>query len=440
MGRIKAKYPTGKFILKNRKKDKDEVVTVYLRYIVNSEPVFISTGVRVSENDWDDKKQSVRTKNRNSARLNNQLNKFKDDIDALIMSYEGRLTANIVRQMMKGEYAPVKKDPKKEDFIEYALARNQQRHEHDIAYSTYANANYYIRQFADFIHNELQLENLYLSELTVDIFERYKSYCLRRNNGKETINKKLVPLFKAVEYAANNEIIPYRLYTNVSELYFELKDKTYKDEVGDEDVHYLTDEQLQKLVDVYWKLKYPRTRDFLDMFFFAYHACGLRVSDVLTLEWKHINFQSRELIKNYVKGNVYNRIPLTDAAFAILNKWHKKTATQRFVFGLLHKNFDTRNAENLRKTILSKNRTIRTSLQSVGEKIGLPFNLTMHVARHSFAVAALNRGVSIHMISRLMAHASITTTEKVYAQFLQSTINQQVIELLSFEHLPSLDN
>ena len=440
MGRIKAKYPTGKFILKNRKKDKDEVVTVYLRYIVNSEPVFISTGVRVSENDWDDKKQSVRTKNRNSARLNNQLNKFKDDIDAQIMSYEGRLTAYIVRQIMKGEYTPVKKDPRKEDFIEYALARNQQRHEHDIAYSTYENANYYIRQFAEFIHNELELENLYLSELTVDIFERYKSYCLRRNNGKETINKKLVPLFKAVEYAANNEIIPYRLYTNVKELYFELKDKAYKDEVGDEDVHYLTDEQLQKLVDVYWKLKYPRTRDFLDMFFFAYHACGLRVSDVLTLEWKHINFQSRELIKNYVKGNVYNRIPLTDAAFAILNKWHKKTATQRFVFGLLHKNFDTRNAENLRKTILSKNRTIRTSLQSVGEKIGLPFNLTMHVARHSFAVAALNRGVSIHMISRLMAHASITTTEKVYAQFLQSTINQQVIELLSFEHLPSLDN
>lgn len=440
MGRIKAKYPTGKFILKYKKKDKDAEVTVYLQYIVNSEPVPISTGVRVSENDWDSKRQCVRTKNRNSTRLNNQLNKFKDDIDALIMSYEGRLTANIVRQMMKGEYAPVKKDPKKVEFIEYALDRNEQRYQHGLAYSTYENANYYIRQFAKFIHNELDLENLYLSELTIDIFEQYKSYCLRRNNCKETINKKLVPLIKAVEYAANNEIIPYRLYTNVSELYFELKDKAYKDEVGDEDVHYLTDEQLQMLVGVYWELKYPRTRDYLDMFFFAYHACGLRVSDIITLEWKHIDFQSRELIKNYVKGNVYNRIPLTDAAFAILNKWHKKTATQRFVFGLLHKNFDTRNAEDLRKTILSKNRTIRTSLQTVGNKIGLPFNLTMHVARHSFAVAALNRGVSIHMISRLMAHSSITTTEKVYAQFLQSTINQQVIELLSFEHLPSLDN
>ena len=63
--------------------------------------------------------------------------------------------------------------------------------------------------------------------------------------------------------------------------------------------------------------------------------------------------------------------------------------------------------------------------------------LAFHVARHSFAVAALERKITLHMISRLMAHSSITTTEKVYAEFLQSTINDEVINRLSFDFLPT---
>ena len=438
MGRQKAKYPTGSFILKYRKADKDAEVSIYLQYVVNSEPIQMATGIKVSENDWDSKKQCVRTRHKASARLNNQLFKIKEDIDKQIMEYEGRLTGSIVRKMMKGEYSPAKQNAKQIYFIDYISSRNQQRYDlEQIAFATYDNAKYYISQFHNYLVEVANIEELLLSEISVDIIERYKSYCLSRGNDKETINKKLTPIIKGVEYAANNELIPFRLYTTIKELYFQLKDKAYKDEVGDEEVHYLTDEQMQKLVDIYWTLKYPRTRDFIDMFLFSYHACGLRVSDIVTLEWKHIDWEHRELMKNYVKGNVYNRIPLTDAALSILKRWYEKTATKRFVFGLLYDAFDTSDAKELRRVILSKNKTLMTSLKEVGRKLELPFNLTMHVARHSFAVAALERKITLHMISRLMAHSSITTTEKVYAEFLQSTINEEVINRLSFDFLPT---
>nr|WP_290585164.1 tyrosine-type recombinase/integrase [Alistipes sp. CAG:268] len=60
-----------------------------------------------------------------------------------------------------------------------------------------------------------------------------------------------------------------------------------------------------------------------------------------------------------------------------------------------------------------------------------------HIARHTFAVMALNRGVTIHMISRLLGHSSIITTEKVYAEFLPDTITEEVKTKLSFGYMPS---
>ena len=82
MGRVKAKYPTGSFIIKYKKADKDAEVSIYLQYVANSEPIQMATGIKVSENDWDAKKQCVRTRHKSSARLNNQLFKIREEIDA----------------------------------------------------------------------------------------------------------------------------------------------------------------------------------------------------------------------------------------------------------------------------------------------------------------------------------------------------------------------
>ena len=192
-----------------------------------------------------------------------------------------------------------------------------------------------------------------------------------------------------------------------------------------------------QFVDLYQRVKFNRTREIMDMFLFAFHACGLRVSDIVTLEWTHIDWERCELSKNLVKGKVPHTIPLTDAALNILKRWQDKNLNKRFVFNLLDFTFDISDAERLDKTIKSKNRILQTSLNEIGNKMELTFSLTMHVARHTFAVLALNRGVTLHMISRLLGHSSIITTEKVYAEFLPDTINDEVKKKLSFNFTPS---
>lgn len=102
----------------------------------------------------------------------------------------------------------------------------------------------------------------------------------------------------------------------------------------------------------------------------------------------------------------------------------------RFVFNLLDEKFDLSNIVKLNNARLTKNRNIQQSLRSVGIKMGLKFNLTIHVARHTFAVQAMKNGMDAHTISHLMGHSSSLVTEKVYAEFLPDTINTTVREQL----------
>ena len=88
----------------------------------------------------------------------------------------------------------------------------------------------------------------------------------------------------------------------------------------EEDVKYLTEDQLKALLDIYPTLKNDRTREILDMFLFSVHT-GLRVSDIITLKWSHIDFETKD-IKNkiIIKGRKPLSIPLTPPSLKILEK------------------------------------------------------------------------------------------------------------------------
>ena len=75
-------------------------------------------------------------------------------------------------------------------------------------------------------------------------------------------------------------------------------------------------------------------------------------------------------------------------------------------------------------------RTINTSLNHIGKQLGLPFSLTIHVARHTFCVKALNAGMSLHLVSQLMGPSSILATEKTYARYLDSTVDREMDKLV----------
>ena len=153
----------------------------------------------------------------------------------------------------------------------------------------------------------------------------------------------------------------------------------------------------------------------------------------MTLEWNHVDLKNKTLTKMLVKTKNRISIKLTPAALEILGRWEGRYP--RFVFGRLSSDFDVSDPKALKEEIGKKNRTIVQSLHSIGEKMKLPFNLSMHVARHTFAVKALNEGVPVHKISTLIGD-SLMTTEKVYAEFLPKTLDETIEQKLSFKFKP----
>ena len=84
-------------------------------------------------------------------------------------------------------------------------------------------------------------------------------------------------------------------------MYYEIKDKRIVEDassIGEEakfDGKYLDKEAFAKLLEFYENDTEIRRKEYIEMFLFAFHAGGLRVADVMTLEWKHINFDRKEM-------------------------------------------------------------------------------------------------------------------------------------------------
>lgn len=441
MGRQKNKKPIGKLVVRKNQVPKNGIVPVYITYSINGKVVSRTTDVKVHyEQQWDASNQKV-VKHPDANRLNNKLAKKKREFDERIETYEGVLTPEILGKLLDGEAVGGRQKAEKTDFIQYARDINERRYNNEkIGYSVYYNAGLYLDKFAGFIKTIRGEASIPISELTLDIIEQYKDE-RRKKISQATINKEIVPIIKAIDNAERNGLVDPSRFGDLYELYVG-QSRAYGNKVDEDEteVHYLTKEQMAKLVECYPKLKYKRQREFVEMFLFSFHACGLRVSDIATLEWKHIDFEKQRMQKVLVKGKNFHEIHLNEYAIAILNKWKAMDRNPRFVFDLLPADFQFTDGEKkdyekrLKNKIGSKNRLLQTSLNGVGKKIGLDFGLSMHVARHTFAVWALNyRDISLHLVSRLLGHKSIEATEKNYAKFLQDTIDEVIEKKATFE-------
>ncbi len=110
---------------------------------------------------------------------------------------------------------------------------------------------------------------------------------------------------------------------------------------------------------------------------------------------------------------------------------------KKYVFDLINDDVDITNEEVKRKARNSVDKKINQSLDIVGQKMNLPFKLHFHVARHTFAINALNdkeHPMDMSQVSRLLGHSSTSVTELVYAHYIGDTLSEKMNDL----QLPSL--
>lgn len=162
---------------------------------------------------------------------------------------------------------------------------------------------------------------------------------------------------------------------------------------------------------------------------------GLRVGEMLALEWKDIDLGNRLLyINKTIQSNVVNR----DATInkKTVDRLKKSTKTKAGVRILPLNDVIISYFEELRKYDLQHNisspyicctrvgtrevnRNLQRTLDKLQENIDVEGRITLHTLRHSFGSALIRNGVDISVVSQLMGHSNITITYNKYIHVIK---------------------
>ena len=432
----------GKYRLRTPKTiDKSKTYSIELEYTWNRQVLRKSANIFVKAADWNQNGNQGRGEIRSSygneyKRLNKVLMERVDTMDAQLAEYNVKHPNQITAEVIAGflSHKPLTRKDQGKDFAEFVLERLESEYSrHKIGRSRYKNGICCMNVFTTFLRatnqGTYEKDKIYVGDITSELIDGYITWRRDiRQNGDETINHSLTPILKACSYAAELGMIEQSVNARIQDMMIVTK-PSLSDEESEFDGKALTKEQMDALLEYYKNCKEPRRKEFMEMFFFAFHACGLRIVDVMTLQWGHVNFEKKELRKIMIKTSKRHVIPLTEPALKILRKWQEKRVGCRYVFDLVNDNLDLNDEEALYKARINATKCIGQSLAVVGEQLEFPFSLSMHVARHTFAVMALNKGLSMSVVSRLLGHGSTDITEKVYAHFLPETLSAEMDKL-----------
>ena len=141
-----------------------------------------------------------------------------------------------------------------------------------------------------------------------------------------------------------------------------------------------------------------------------FYSCGLRISELLSLDVKDLDFIG-DTVKVTGKGSKQRIVPIGGPAVNAIQRYRQEAAITN---GPL---------------FLSKRRT-RITQQAVDQLLkkylkhsGIPFAISPHKLRHSFATHLLDAGADLRSVQSLLGHASLSTTQ-IYTHVTKERLKQ----------------
>jgi len=134
------------------------------------------------------------------------------------------------------------------------------------------------------------------------------------------------------------------------------------------------------------------------------YACGLRVSELISLKVEDVDFASR-FIRCLGKGNKQRIVPVGATAAQWIGLYIENARCRQEGAHRSEYLFLTRLGAPMSRVMFWK------IIRKYARIAGITNPLTPHVLRHSFATHLLERGADLRSLQEMLGHASIATTQ-----------------------------
>ncbi len=357
---------------------------IYLRAFQSGRKIEIATSVTLAAKDWSATLQRVKRRNRLHERYNTILEAYdKKAMKLLINNFVHEDTVITLQQFKDQMLSVGQEDGSFTDYILNYLNDNKSRLRLESWWS-------YKSQITKLLKFKKKVLFTDLTEKFISDYHHYMIHSLRNN-----------------ENTASKSLRSLRTFINIALRYKQMKNNpfqfvTIKKVDGKRD--FLSLEELNSLSQAYFtgKLTKPIEKEILQYFLFSCYT-GLRYSDLKSLQSNSIS-DNKVKIKMHKTGYLVT-VPLTQKAVNLLPT-SLGSGTQS-VFRIYC------------------NKVTNRILKLIGMRYEIPKKLTCHVARHTFATASITLGIPIEVVSKLLGHTSIKTTQ-VYAKIVDNVKEREM--------------
>ena len=129
-----------------------------------------------------------------------------------------------------------------------------------------------------------------------------------------------------------------------------------------------------------------------------FYSCGLRIAELLALDVKDMDFIG-ETVRVFGKGSKERIVPIGGPALSAIQRYRQAGAVTSgpLFLSKLHRRITQQAVDQLLKKHLKHS--------------SIPFGISPHKLRHSFATHLLDAGADLRSVQSLLGHTSLSTTQ-----------------------------
>ena len=357
-----------------------------------------TTGLFIKLENWNNSLQKAIPDDTEHKQINTQLSLIKQEINQAFLFLQVQKEMFDVEDIylkFKGE--DIKPSKTLIEVFNLHNARMEKLVGIEYTKSTFSKFTEAKQHIENFLFHKYKKRNIALDEISLKFLNDFDYYLKTEKKFKQiTINKSIQRVRKIIKLAIAEGFLmtdPFLLY---------------KPKKVINSITYLTTKELYKLEN--HKFSQKRLEQVKDMFVFCCYT-GLPYQEMSILTQKHIvkKFDGKLWIDMFrQKTKRQFSIPLLPKAISIIEKYQ----------------------DDKRLLPVVSNQKFNSYLKEIAEIIGIEKKLTHHIARKTFATTVLlYNDVPIEVVSELLGHSKISTTQDHYAKVVQRKVSEQILQL-----------